>query len=267
MRLGWLLLFACASCSSQPTIPPAKIVSNNPCVDAILAEVAEPSQIGAVSVYSHDIASGSAPLDWAKRFPALGAEAEAIILARPRLALIGAFGDTSALDSAGIHHLDFGVPTSVDESVAQVRTVARAVGRRDAGEALVREMLDAVKPLPLQERTKRTAIIWLSGGFVPGKGTLQDELLARAGYRNASETYGLKQWDMLPLESLIRQPPDIIFTPIKATGDNARTLALRERVLSKLSPKPKIIPFPERLLNCGGPSIVDAMKLLKASGV
>jgi iron complex transport system substrate-binding protein len=248
-------------CSGQPPIPPNRIISNNPCVDAILAEVATPGQVGAVSVWSHAAESSSAPLAWAAHYPAIGAGAEEVIAARPSLALIGAFGSTTALDKAGVRHLGFGVPASVSESEVQVRSIAGAIARPAAGEALVVRIERAATPLLPSAAERKTAIIWLANGFAPGQGTLQDELLARAGFRNASATYGLKQWDVLPLEALIRRPPDVIFTPVSVSGD-ARALSLRLRLLGRLTPQPRIVPFPEKLLNCGGPSIVAAMQIM-----
>lgn len=264
MRLWLPLLVLLGGCSGQPAIAPGKIVSNNPCVDAILAELADPRQIGAVSAWSHDAASATAPLGWARRFPAVGAEAEAVISARPRLALIGAFGRTDALERASVRYLAFGVPATLEESTAQVRAIASGIGRKVEGErlALAIERAGATK-LP-NKAGQPSAIIWLSGGFVPGKGTLQDELLARAGYRNASAAYGLKQWDVLPLETLIRNPPDVVFTPLAGKSDDRRSLAMRHRLLAHLTDRTRIVAFPEMLLNCGGPSIIAAMKVLRS---
>jgi iron complex transport system substrate-binding protein len=256
MRFLWPALLLITGCAG-PEVAPKKIVSNNPCVDAILAEIADPAQIGAVSAWSHDVSSSSAPVAWARRFPAIGADAEALISTRPRLALIGNFGNAAPLDRAGIRHLAFGVPASVAESRTQVRDVARAIGRSAQGEQLVAAIDTATK----QNSVRRRAIIWLSGGFVPGQGTLPDELLARAGFHNASASYGLKQWDVLPLEILLRHPPDVIFTPLADKSD--RALLLRHRVLARMDPRPQIVAFPEKLLNCGGPSIVAAMTILR----
>jgi iron complex transport system substrate-binding protein len=250
MRMVLPLAFLLAGCSGQPSITPGKIVSNNPCVDAILAEVADPGQIGAVSAWSHDAASASAPTKWARQFPAIGAEAEAIITARPSLALIGAFGRTDALDKAGVRHLDFGVPASVEESAAQVRSLANRIGRIAQGETLAKAIEAAA--MPTQAEQRKSAII------------LQDELLSRAGYRNASASYGLKQWDVLPLETLVRNPPDVIFTPLLMEGDDRRALAMRHRVLDRISDRIRVVRFPEKLLNCGGPSIIKAMEVLKS---
>lgn len=254
-----LPLLLLASCTGQPDIAPGKIVSNNPCVDAILAEVAEPAQIGAVSAWSHNPATASAPVKWARRFPAIGTEAEAIILAKPKLALIGAFGRTEALERTGVAFVAFAVPATISESTQQVRSLSAQIGRADQGETLASAIDTATQP---RVQLSKSAIIWLSGGFVPGKGTLQDEMLARAGYRNASESYGLRQWDVLPLETLVSNPPDVIFTPLK--GDDWRSHAMRHRVLARITEKTRIVAFPEKLLNCGGPSIISAMRILQS---
>jgi iron complex transport system substrate-binding protein len=263
---SWIPAFAgmtLLGCSSQPPIPSGGIVSNNPCIDAILAEIAAPGQIAAISAYSHDPASASAPLDWARALPALGTSAEEIIAAEPELLLtgnLGSSGTNAALAKAGVKTVTFGVPASVAESVAQVNEVAKGIGRVPAGDKLAKQIETASIPL---RRRNASAIIWQAGGFVAGKGTLQDELLARAGYRNASDQYGLKQWDSLPLETLIRNPPDVIFTPVSAQGDDGRALSARFKVLQNLKGRTQIRTFPDKLLFCGGPTIIDVMAALK----
>jgi iron complex transport system substrate-binding protein len=266
MRIGWFLTLLLVSCSSEPAIMPGGIVSANPCIDAVLAKIAAPGQIAAVSAFSHDPNSASAPLNWARRHPAVGITAEEIIAARPRLLLTGnlaSTGTNAAIAEAGIKMVTFGVPTTVDESVAQVRDVARAIGREAAGEALVRRIENSLR-WNGDNHPRASALIWQAGGFVAGKGTLQDELLTRAGFANASETYGLKQWEQLPLETVIRKPPAVIFMAISAEGDEARTLAMRKRMIARLGGKTRIVPFPDMLLFCGGPTIIDVMAVLKS---
>ena len=281
-------------CGGQPPISPNAIVSNNPCIDSILAEIAAPGQIGAVSAYSQDEASSSAPLAWARAHPAFGTSAEEIIAAKPRLVLTGNYASTgtnAALARAGVKTLAFGVPATIAESKAQVMLVAHAIGRDAAGEALVARIGGATKePLPLRggvgvgnvkrpivltlptpspspqgEGLKPTAIIWQSGGFVPGKGTLQDELLTRADFRNASASYGLTQWQQLPLETLIRNPPSVIFMPASAVGEDGRALSARLRLLAHLRGRTRIVAFPDKLLNCGGPSIIQTMRVMRGA--
>ena len=249
-------------CSPSPPITLGKIVSNNPCIDDILAEIADPASIGAISRFSQDPESGSAPIAWARRFPAIGFSAEEMIAAAPRLVLSGNYASTgtnAALKKAGVRVESFGVPATLEESKAQVLGVAHAIGRDTQGAALVAKMEQATRPeAPLQ-----SAIIWQTGGFVAGKGTIQDEMLGRAGFRNASSTYGLKQWDILPLETILRNPPDVIFTPVSAVGDDARALALRHKALRHLAGRTRVVTFPDRLLFCGGPTVIEAMQALR----
>ena len=98
--------------------------------------------------------------------------------------------------------------------------------------------------------------------FVAGKGTLQDELLQRHGFRNASADYGLASWGILPLETLMRNPPTVIFMPTSAQGEDARALTARQRLLRHLDGKTRIVDFPDKMLFCGGPTIVKVSAIL-----
>ncbi|MGB5078995.1 MAG: ABC transporter substrate-binding protein [Sphingorhabdus sp.] len=243
---------------------PGGIVSNNPCIDAVLAEIASPGQISAISRYSHDPASASAPHAWAKHLPAIGTSAEEILVARPRLVLTGnlaSSGTNAALSSAGVDVVALGVGATLAEDSAQIRQIARVIGRQEEGERLVARIERSIPTIKAHAPIV-SAIIWQNGGFVAGKGTLQDELLARHGFRNASQSYGLTSWDILPLERLIRNPPQVIFMPEGGEGDDARVLKARHRLLRHLGQKTKVIPFPDRLLFCGGPTIIAVSQIL-----
>lgn len=261
MKRVWPLLLLLGGCSGQPGIAPGGIVSNNPCIDAILAEIAAPGQVAAVSVYSHDADSASAPIAWARQYPALGTGAEEILAAKPRLVLTGnlaSTGTNAALAKAGIRVVAVGVAATLDEDVAQVRQIAKAIGRVEAGEALVARMLESQGSTQSQVPQDKapSAIIWQNGGFVAGTGTLQDELLRRHGFRNASANFGLQSWGVLPLESLIRNPPQFIFMPVAPEGNADRELASRQKLLKHLGDKTRIVPFRDQLLFCGGPTVI-----------
>jgi iron complex transport system substrate-binding protein len=274
MRFGWLIALLLSSCSDGPAIKPGGIVSANPCIDAVLAEIAAPGQISAVSAFSQKADSASAPLDWARSYPAVGITAEEVIAARPRLLLTGnlaSAGTNASLAKAGIKMVTFGVPATVAQSIAQVRDIARTIGQEAEGEILVERIEKSIaQTIIIPARANKdahqtnSALIWQSGGFVAGEGTLQDELLSRAGFANASATYGLKQWERLPLETMIRKPPAVIFMASRAEGDEARSLALRQRLIARLGGKTRIVPFPETLLFCGGPTIIEVMRVLRS---
>jgi iron complex transport system substrate-binding protein len=243
-------------------------VSNNPCIDSVLSQIAAPGQIAAVSVYSQDPGSTSSPIDWANARPPLGTSAEEIIALRPKLLLtgnLGLGGTNTALKKAGIKMLALGVPSTLAENTLQIRQIASAIKREAAGEELIRKIEAAAQHWPDSETAKPSAIIWQNGGFVAGQGTLQDELLSRAGFTNASQNYGLKQWDVLPLETLIRKPPSVIFMPTNAKGVDQNALAMRQKLLRHMRGQTHIVSFPDQLLFCGGPTIIHAMKVFHSA--
>ncbi|WP_397585959.1 ABC transporter substrate-binding protein [Sphingorhabdus sp.] len=266
MRFGWCLLwaFALAGCASQPVIAPHGVVSNNPCIDAVLAHIAMPGQVTAVSIYSHDPDSASAPLAWARQLPAIGISAEELLLSRPKMVLTGnlaSSGINAVLARAGIQTLALGVAPTIADDMQQIRTIAAALGRGDAGEALISDIEESL-PSTQFSGTNVSAIIWQNGGFVAGKGTLQDELLAHHGFRNASAQYGLSSWGVLPLETLMRNPPQVIFMPTHQRGSDARQMRARQKLLAHLGGRTRIIEFPDRLLFCGGPTIIKVSAIL-----
>lgn len=267
MRFGWCLLcaFALAGCASQPVIAPHGVVSNNPCIDSVLADIAMPGQVSAVSIYSHDPDSASAPLKWARQLPAIGISAEELLLARPKMVLTGnlaSSGTNAVLARAGIQTLALGVAPTIADDMQQIRTIAAVLGRGDAGEALISDIQLSL-PSTQFSGPSVSAIIWQNGGFVAGKGTLQDELLARHGFRNASAQYGLSSWGILPLETLMRNPPQVIFMPTHQRGSDARDMRARQTLLAYLGGRTRIIEFPDRLLFCGGPTIIKVSAILK----
>ena len=65
--------------------PQPRIVSINPCVDAILMHVADAGQIAAISHYSKDPRATSIPMAQAARFAATSGTAEEVVALAPDL--------------------------------------------------------------------------------------------------------------------------------------------------------------------------------------
>lgn len=235
-----------------------RIASINPCVDAVLMQVADPGQIAGISHYSQDPRATSVPLAWARRFPATSGTAEEVVALAPDLVIAGghvAPSTIAALSRLGIPLVQIGVPASIAESVEQVRTIAAAVGQSERGDALARRIDAAVRAARPDDPAQVSALIWQGGGLVPGTGTLADDLLKATGYRNQSADYGLKQWDVLPLEPLVARPPRVLLS-VGAEGQGDRMLG--HPVLDHLKQAIAVRRYPDRLLQCGGPTIIDA---------
>ena len=67
-----------------------RIVSLNPCTDAILAKVA-PDKLVGVSHYSHDPSAASMPVAQARRWPANGGSVEDILAAHANMVVASSF--------------------------------------------------------------------------------------------------------------------------------------------------------------------------------
>ena len=102
-----------------------------------------------------------------------------------------------------------------------------------------------------------SALLFIAGDLANGTGTLLDELLTHAGFRNAAADYGLHFTGGLPIETIAAHPPRVILAP-----DASRTALLRTRVLARTGAIVTEANFPRRLVNCGGPAIIPALQRL-----
>lgn len=254
MRLGAILsVFLLAACAPAPTRT-GGIVSTNPCADAILVRLVPPSRIAAISHYSHDPGATSLPLGLARRFATTAGTAEEVIARAPDLVLADSFAPATTLAAyrrAGLRVVVLGSPTTVTESVAQIRQVAAAVGQQAKGKQLVAEIERSLQPA---QGTGPRTLFYVSGDLANGSGNLLDEMLLTAGLQNAAAEYGLSYTGTVPLETLVARPPQVIVSP-----DEGRSAALRRRLL----PHVPQVAFPRSLLNCGGPSIPPALARLR----
>lgn len=247
-----------AGCS-QSDDAQGKIISINPCTDAILLELADADQIGAISHYSHDKNASSVDLALAKQFPSIGQSAEEIIAAKPSLVLAGGHlsGSTlQALKSLDIKVLQSPVANNIHQSHEQIREIASAIGQQERGAALIKKIDEAIGSAP-HDGPAIPTIIWQGGGLVPGKDTLVDELLSRTGFRNSANQYGLSQWDIIGLERLSANPPAIILR-----GGNSSERLLNHPILDEIDAE--IADFPQSLIWCAGPTIIKAADRLNA---
>lgn len=266
--LNLILPLALAACTAAPAreAPSAKptIVSLNPCSDAILAEVAEPGQLLAISAYSQDPASSSMDLAKARAFKGISGTVEEVAALQPDLVVGATFMSPStgaAFARLGTRVEKIGIAGTVDESKAQIRLLAALAGHPQRGEALIARIdasLAAAAPPP---GAPISAIVWQSGGIVPGDGSLIADLLRRTGFANAAAARGLGQADMLPLEAMLASPPALILAAGDAHSEEDRLL--RHPALAALK-QTRREPLDPALLWCGGPTIIRAAQRLGA---
>ncbi len=243
---------------------PSRIVSLNPCTDAILVEIARSEQIAALSFYSFDAASSSIPLETARHFRSTTGTAEDILRLKPDLVIGSSYTPLqtrAALKRFGVRYVGFDQPDTVAQSQDQISAIGYLAGTPDKAVQLNQRIDAAVQGRTLPQLN---ALVFRSEGLVLGTGTLTAELMSRAGFRNMSEDYGIPAWGVLPLEKLVRHPPPVLLRAEMNTGDRGRgERILTHPVLEKLI-HTRSITLPSRLINCGGPSIIPAMQKLRA---
>lgn len=258
-----------AACGYAPASAPdagaprPRLVSLNPCSDAVLAEVADPAQVLAISHYSQDPRASSMPLAVARRYRSTGGTVEEVLALKPDVVITGTFlapATRAAFERLGIRVEAFDIDHTVPDSLARVRRLAALAGHPERGEALVRRIdaaLAAAVP-PTGEKPVRT-ILWQSGGIVPGGDALISDLMRRTGFASLSAQEGLKQADYLPLEQVLTHPPDLIITA--GTPGDGENRMLGHPALAALA-QTRRVHFDAGLLYCGGPTLIRAAQRL-----
>ncbi|MBD2841463.1 ABC transporter substrate-binding protein [Erythrobacter rubeus] len=242
---------------SEPQAPPT-VVSLNPCIDAILVEVAAPQQVLALSHYSRDAASSSIAPDVARQYRFTGGTAEEILALEPDLVLASTFiapSTRSALERLGLRVETFGSPKSVEESYAQIARVAELTGGES--DKLISRIEAAVTGLDEMRAARGDVdtLLWQSGQIVAGEDALVTTMLERGGLQRSVDGERLGQGDYVSLESLLADPPELILIAGKSTGQHHPALQdLSDTRTEALDPS---------LFYCGGPSLIALAERLE----
>ncbi|MDA9918312.1 ABC transporter substrate-binding protein [Erythrobacter sp.] len=226
-------------------------MSLNPCLDAMLIEIAGREQILALSHYSRDPASSSIAPDIVSQFAVTGGTAEEIIALQPDIVLASTFiapSTRAALERLGMRVETFGSPTSIGESIAQVERLGELTGGTAQAERLT-QLIGEASDRPADGR-EISLMLWQPGQIVPGEGTLIAEILERNGFASHSAKLGLSQADYVSLERILADPPEVLLIAGDSAGQTHPLLnTLGETTAEQLEP---------HLLYCGGSTIIEA---------
>jgi iron complex transport system substrate-binding protein len=254
--VGAVLLSACAGAPAERHGPHPTIVSLNPCTDAILAEVADPAQLLAISAYSHNPRASSMPLIEARRFRATGGTVEEVLALDPDVVVASSFmppATEQAFRRLGVRVETFGIVPDLEENAAQIRRLAALAGHPERGEALLRR-IDAAWAATRYDGPKVPALLWQEGGIVAGEDALVARLLTHTGFASHAAARGLGQGAYLPLERVLADPPRVVLAAGSERMLNHPALRGIEHMRYEL--------LDPTLLFCGGPTIIRATERL-----
>ena len=257
------LVVVSASAAEDTHPAPRRIVSLNLCTDQLVLALADRDAVRSVTWLARDPQISMMAAE-AAHLPVNYGLAEEIIPLVPDLVLAGAYTTRTTvtlLKRFGAPVVEVDVPQSVLAMYEQIRTVARLLGHPERGETMVAAMQAALAP-PL-EGTRPVAAVYRLNNLTVRRGSLIDDLLARAGLRNLASELALTNYDQLPLDVLLLGQPDLLV--LNAADDVTPSLAhqaLHHPSLVKAFPRLHTLVVPSRLWSCAGPWVIDALALL-----
>lgn len=264
----------CAFLSSPAYALPQRIASGTVGTDEILLELlkGEESRLVAVSLFADDARYSfltSIPKTVKAR---VGDNVENLLLLKPDLVFIASYTASTISEQlkaakVKVHvQKSFGAYKDIQNNI---REIGELVGKTREAQALVRAMDEKVEAARKKQetcKTKPTFLQYVSNDFVPGRGTIIDDVGEIAGYHNVLRDIGWKGWTQISQEVLVQQNPDVILAS-ESDAPNKKIL------LDKLRTSPawqkltavkdgKIIMIPERLLYTVSQHTADLLSYL-----
>ena len=255
------LLAAAAMARAEP---PARVVSITLCTDQLALMLARPGQLVGVSRIATDRVA-SAFWREAAAFPAVPPDAEAIHRLAPDLVLAGAWDPPATLamlDRLGIRLATFEIENGFDDIRANVTRMGDLLGNPEGAARLLATM-DEVLEAPAPEGPPPTAALYYANGYTSGSGTLADEILTAAGFRNVAAARGLSGLAHLPLELLVTSDPDLVVTGQDYPAPALAQGILRHPALRALGAGQAAIA--DNQWACGTPLAARAVAALRAA--
>ncbi len=268
-----------SSAPAPAATPPRRIVSLNLCTDQILLDLVPRDRIAALSELVADPAL-SGRVEASKGLPLVRGHAEEVLAFAPDLVIAGEYSTPVTVDllrRLGVRVVQ--VPLAFDFAGIRkaVHAVAEAAGVTAEGDALIARFdqrlaaasEDAATAQPTKPNAPRpSAVVYHVNSLASGTGSLLDEIVRAAGYRNAAQSMRLGPAGRLPLETLVLEAPEVVVMATAAdtyrttVADNLRHPAFRALVASR-----RTVHLPMPLWMCGTPDVADAVAELAAARV
>ena len=237
---------------------PRRVASLNLCTDELLLALAAPGQIASVTHLAQDPAE--TPF-WARarRFRRNDGSLMSVAAMRPDLVLTmggGARDRQRIAARLGIATLDLPFASTLADVESAIRRVAAALGRPQAGAALLRRIaaLKANAPPP------RLDAIWLGGGGRTVSATgLEAQWMALAGLRQRP-----MRGDRVPLETLLLRPPAVLLRSDYRQGQYSGAQRWLAHPVARRVRGARMIATDGRRWTCMGPLLVAEIERLRA---
>lgn len=247
-----------------------RVASLNLCTDSMLFELADDEQIASVTALSRDPSisyyhrrAGALPVNHGRAEDLLRIDADVVVTGDNTSPFLLGLLARLGVDVVRFHHAgDF---TSYRRDLARL---ARLIGREARADELLAQLdehlfdnLPAGAPRP-------AAVVFQPNGYVAGRRSLIDEVLALAGLGNIAGD--MPGGTYVSLERLLRWQPDVLIT--ERRYDEQPSIAeavLAHPALRRLAQDATVrtarVTIEERLWTCAGMHTLEALDQLRAA--
>jgi iron complex transport system substrate-binding protein len=243
-----------------------RLASINLCTDQLVMTLADPAQIIGLSPYARD-AARSWDAEKAAQFPKLSGEAEDVLVLQPDIVVAGRYtkwATRELLKEKGLRVVEFDVPRSMEDVKKEIVRMGDIAGHPDRAAAEVAKLEAAIARTRAVAARKAFRVLALSRrGWVSGSDSLTGALLGAVGLSSAAKEMGLRTGGFASLEAIVSLRPDYLLVSESSSfaEDEGRALLLHP-ALERFYPASKRLVIPEKLINCGGPMIAEALDRL-----
>lgn len=244
-----------------------RIVSINLCSDQLVLNLVEPDRIKSLTwnaadprVSRYTKAATGVHLNHGR--------VEEIIAIDPDVVIAGSFSRLSGgalLERIGFNLYYIDPVNSIEGAFEQIRSFGEAFGVSVAADAMIDDIRTRLAATLDIQQTLPVAIHYIPGGFSYGSGTLFDDILTAAGYRNLATEIGGPGYPSISLEDLVMHPLDLAVLSNYHEGrpSQAQQSAEHPAYQHFLKDRDTITTTP-LLWDCASPFIAEAAEMIAA---
>ena len=267
------------STGTQVTIPgkPKRILGESASIDTMLLGVVTADHLLGVTEADRDPAisyiAGDVK-DISMTIPLTGLSMEIVTQARPDLIVASTYTDGNKLrmyKDLGIPVVVIDGPKSIGQVKEDVRIIAAAVGEKERGENVVKEMDRQLTEIDetLAKRTDKKPVVYLVSQMTRygGPGSMFHELLTRARLENAIEKAGGANGQAISPELIVKTDPDMLFVSTDRSSDITGAAKYRDDFLANpaiasMRAAKNIHPVDDRYIYAASQNCVYAIKAM-----
>jgi iron complex transport system substrate-binding protein len=206
----------------------------------------------------------STMVEEAAAFPANRGGAEQIFLMQPDLVLAGSYTSVASvalLRDLGVRVAQLPPASSLQDVAAQMREVGALLGQAEKAEAMAAAFEASLEKFR-HTGDRATAAMYYPNGYTTGEGTLSDDILKLAGFRNIGAEAGVTGGGILPLERLVMAAPDLIVTSTPYPGASRSEEILAHPALTALRARAGAARITDADWVCGTPYLLRAIEAM-----